>query len=34
MDINKLYKSKLKTAEEAVNYIKSNDRVVIAHAVG
>ena len=24
MDINKLYKSNLKTAEEAVNYIKSN----------
>ena len=28
------YKSKLKTGEEAVKFIKSNDRVVLQHAVG
>lgn len=28
------YKSKLRTAEEAVKYIKSGDRVVLGHAVG
>lgn len=28
------YKAKLKTAEEAVKYIKSGDRVVLGHAVG
>lgn len=34
MDWKDLYKSKVKTAEEAVNFIKSGDRVVLAHAIG
>lgn len=34
MNIDKLYQSKVKPVEEAVNCIKSNDRVIIAHAVG
>lgn len=34
MDWKKTYKKRTKTAEEAVNYIKSGDRVVIGHASG
>ena len=34
MDYKKLYKEKLKTAQEAVKYIPSNCRVVTGHATG
>ena len=34
MNLSEIYKSKLISASEAVKHIKSEDRVVIAHAVG
>lgn len=34
MNIQEIYKSKVKTAKEAIKSIKSGDRVVLSHAVG
>lgn len=34
MDWKKIYNERVKTAEEAVNFIKSGDRVVVGHATG